>query len=84
MLSRGCYPTSMPSIHSLVAKGDIDGLLRLLAQAQDAKQLVNEPDEYGYSPLFQAVKDNRPDLAEVLLKAGADPEFVRVQQLPGL
>jgi ankyrin repeat protein len=80
---RGMYHgQAMASVHELVARGDVEGLRRLIEAASDPAALVNEVDKDGFTPLFHAVKQTPVDLAtvELLLQAGSDPGYVKVNR----
>ncbi|CAH8595333.1 unnamed protein product [Schistosoma turkestanicum] len=49
-------------------RGDIDRVRKLLDKRID----VNIPDNYGYTALHYAARNNHEDICKVLLKAGAD------------
>lgn len=48
---------------------DIPGITRALRYVQD----INEMDRYGFTPLIESAIVNRPDIAEILLSHGANP-----------
>lgn len=69
----------------MVASGEVDGLRGLVQSGGDVRALVNEVDEAGYSPLYNAVNAAEPniEIVRVLLTAGADPKFAKVTHHPG-
>ncbi|RYG35237.1 hypothetical protein EON81_13335 [bacterium] len=71
----------MKSIHRLVDKGEIDRLREWIETDPFPHVLVNEVDEYGWTPLYYAVTaaQPNPDMVDLLLKAGADLGYVRVE-----
>src|SRR5258707_504542 len=48
--------------------------VKLAQQLIDQKIDVNQKDDRGYTPLILATYNQSPDVAELLLKHGADPE----------
>lgn len=58
-----------PSPHDLIGRGDLHALETLLQTMPDAVQSRND---LGKTPLFYAVRYERRDAAELLLKYGAD------------
>jgi ankyrin repeat protein len=53
---------------------DLAGLSEVLALGK----WPDKPDSLGRTPLMVALEIGRPDIAELLLKAGADPERSKV------
>ena len=76
----------MGEIHRLVRDSDEQGLRDLVAQASSPRHLVKELDEERQSPLFIALTISNPklEIVKLLIEAGADVDFVHVQQLPGM
>lgn len=74
------------SIHALVRDADVDGLRSALAGTHDARGVANQPDEYGYPPLFIAISTHGSnlDLTRTLVEHGAEIEFSRVHETEGL
>lgn len=73
---------TMALVHELTQRGDLEGLRGLIESNADPVALVNEVDENGLTPLFYAVKQAEPDLGtvELLLRAGSDPGYVKVDR----
>lgn len=72
----------MHSIRDLVLARDVEGLRAAVQTSSDAKALVNEVDKWGATPLLTALEQTAPDreVVRVLLEAGADPLFVKVDR----
>ncbi len=73
-------------IHDFVRNGDASGLENYLRTIVDVVDLINEPDNGGYTPLLAALSAQvaDPRIVRLLLEAGADNEYVRVQQSWGV
>ncbi len=59
------------SLSKQIIYASVDHVAGLL----DEKPILNEIDEYGYTPLVQTAIVNSPEKAKLLLDAGADPNF---------
>lgn len=67
----------MGQIHDLIRAGDELGVLRLLVSHPDARSLVNEPDQYGSTPLITAMESTGGSarMVRALLAHGAQVWF---------
>ncbi|RYG48361.1 ankyrin repeat domain-containing protein [bacterium] len=74
----------MGPIHKRVKRGDIEGLERRIATDSDPLSLVNEVDASGWTPLYYAVTADRPhpEIVALLLRAGADIGYARIETFP--
>ncbi|MFW2403208.1 MAG: ankyrin repeat domain-containing protein [Gammaproteobacteria bacterium] len=59
------------SMASAIGKGDIDTVRLMLRRGVP----LNEPDDYGCTPLMYAAEYGKRDIFEWLLRRGADPDF---------
>lgn len=64
-----------PILNQAASEGDITTLKRLLALGAPVDG--NTADEYGRTPLLNAMQAHQPEAVTVLLAAGADPLFQR-------
>lgn len=74
---RDYYDKSNPkhfttAIHQAAVTGN-EKLVRLLLSQKNI--LINESDSYGKTPLMIAVQNGHSDVVNMLIKAGADPNF---------
>lgn len=80
-----CQPKSqmVEAIRTAIETRDYEMLSTLLA-GQDAKELANQVDDEGISPLFLALNQRpaAPRLVRALLEAGADISYTRVVIFP--
>lgn len=56
-------------LHGAVRRGELDTVVALVRSGAG----LDEPDDQSFTPLFVAALEDRPQIAQVLLKAGADP-----------
>ncbi len=71
----------MATIHRFARQGDADRLRAALEESADPRALANEVDDAGWTPLYYAVVASSPslDAVRVLLAAGSDPAYARVE-----
>ncbi|MBV6459803.1 MAG: hypothetical protein HONBIEJF_02956 [Fimbriimonadaceae bacterium] len=65
--------------------GDADALARVLRDLPDSKRVINELDRNNQTALYVALDCPQPSakIVRALLEAGADVNFVFVQEFPG-
>jgi len=63
------YKCSEPTIHEAAKHGDLEKVKTLI---ENDPTLVVSKDKFGNSPLYWAAKENRRDVAQLLLSKGAD------------
>lgn len=61
----------MSSIFGAIERNEIDKLRQILAKGADPNQTL---DESGVTPLHFAAQYNRPEVAQLLIEAGAELE----------
>lgn len=66
------------STYPSLAKAIIYGNLQAVKDQVEAGELINDYDEYGFTPLVEAVMFNKKDMVYFLLSQGADPNFASV------
>ncbi len=72
-------PHATPLMLAVIA-GNLQNVRLLLQHGAQ----VNASDEYGFTALFMAISDRRPDITKVLLQAGSDPNSPNQMGMPPL
>ena len=66
-------------LHHLVEEGDINmvfNFLKMAIQKNNLKEIINEYNQEGKTPLHIAVSNNSQDIAELLIQFGASKDIV--------
>ncbi|PAA76300.1 hypothetical protein BOX15_Mlig006436g2 [Macrostomum lignano] len=76
--------TGASALHWAVRRGHADVVRELLSRSTVGARLINCRDEDGATPLADCCQHQRPELARLLLEAGADPNAAcsRYQRRP--
>src|SRR5688572_8878252 len=69
LLAATALQTASANVAAAARDADIDEVRRLIAAGSD----VNAPEADGTTPLLWAAHESAPELVELLLEAGADP-----------
>lgn len=62
-------------IHKLVYKNN-SKILKKLLEKRKLKNLVNQKNYFGYTPLHCAIRNNNQECAQILINGGSDTKII--------
>jgi|UniRef100_A0A6C0IXF0 uncharacterized protein len=65
-----------PNLHELVYDNNTQKVSKFLKSIDSPENIINSHNELGKTPLHIAVKNNNQDIANILIKFGADTKIV--------
>jgi len=66
----------MNNLHELVYDNNTQKVFKFLKSLNNPENIINLHNEFGKTPLHIAVKNNNQEIANILIKFGADTNIV--------